>query len=81
MQTGGGVAISTCEPAQAESAGVSYITIHARTAAQRSTDAVDMAAVRIVRDSVRIPIVYNGDVNCMDDVQKAYEVTRCHGVM
>jgi tRNA-dihydrouridine synthase 4 len=66
---------------QAEAAGVSYISVHARTAQQRSSAPVDMDAVRTLRDSVHIPIVHNGDIMCMRDVHELYARTRCHGVM
>jgi len=68
---------------QVEAAGVSFITVHGRTRKQKSSEAepVDLDAVRTVRESVRIPVVANGDVRSMEDVERTVEHTGCGGVM
>ncbi|OON15004.1 dihydrouridine synthase, partial [Opisthorchis viverrini] len=69
--------------------GVDWITLHARTPSQRSSDPASWDVVReVVMSSVKhaitgdpIPIVLNGDVRTFLDGQRAHEHTGCHGVM
>ncbi|XP_066995039.1 tRNA-dihydrouridine(20a/20b) synthase [NAD(P)+]-like [Anabrus simplex] len=63
-----------------ESTGISFITIHSRTPEQRSQP-ISMDALRLIRDSVRIPLIANGDVKNLEDAVKLYEETGCEGVM
>ncbi|GAA28153.2 tRNA-dihydrouridine synthase 4-like [Clonorchis sinensis] len=69
--------------------GVDWITLHARTPSQRSSDPASWDVVQeVVMSSVKhaitgdpIPIVLNGDVRTFLDGQRAHEDTGCHGVM
>ncbi|EPB69891.1 dihydrouridine synthase [Ancylostoma ceylanicum] len=45
----------------AEKAGVSHLTVHGRTPQMRS-EPVDYDAIRLVKESVSVPVVANGDV-------------------
>jgi len=66
-----------------EAAGVSFLTVHGRTIKQKSTEAepVDLEAIRTIRESVRIPVVANGDVFSLEDAQRTAKVTGVAGVM
>lgn len=66
---------------KAEAAGADFITIHGRFQSQRSTTPPDLDAIRVIKESVTIPVMANGDAFTMDDVNKMAEITKCDGVM
>jgi len=68
---------------QIEAAGASFLTVHGRTRKMKSSEAepVDLAAIRTIRESVAIPVVANGDVWSMADVERTVAETGCAGVM
>ncbi|XP_075730072.1 dihydrouridine synthase 4 isoform X1 [Rhipicephalus microplus] len=63
-----------------EAAGVSFITVHGRTKDQRS-EPVNLDAIRTVKDSLRIPVVANGDVTSMKKAEDICQATGVNGVM
>ncbi|XP_014663868.1 PREDICTED: tRNA-dihydrouridine(20a/20b) synthase [NAD(P)+]-like isoform X2 [Priapulus caudatus] len=65
---------------KAEHAGVSFITIHGRTPAQRR-EPPDFEAIRIVKSSLRIPVVANGDVHTLEAAAAVEEQTGADGLM
>ncbi|XP_023221792.1 tRNA-dihydrouridine(20a/20b) synthase [NAD(P)+]-like isoform X3 [Centruroides sculpturatus] len=65
---------------RAEHCGVSWLTIHGRTIEQRK-EPVNLEAIRTVVDSVRIPVLGNGDVFCLNDAKEMHEITGVKGVM
>ncbi len=65
----------------AEAAGVQMITIHGRTRCQFYKGQADWAAIRAVKDAVRIPVVANGDITSTATAQQALAVSGADGVM
>lgn len=63
---------------KAESAGVSWITVHGRTSEERHQP-VHYDAIRTIKDSVSVPVIANGDIKYLHDVQSTYQLTGVDG--
>lgn len=64
-----------------EGAGANFITVHGRTREEGTSVPVDLEAVRVVKGSVRVPVVANGDVWSLEEVRRTVERTGCDGIM
>ena len=64
-----------------EAAGISAITVHGRTAAQKFSGKSDWNSIGEVVQAVSVPVFGNGDVKTPQDVQRIVEVSGCAGVM
>jgi tRNA-dihydrouridine synthase B len=60
-----------------EDAGAGMVTLHARTRAQGYKPGCKWDAFGELKDTVKIPVIANGDINTMDD---ALHVMRTYGV-
>lgn len=64
-----------------EQAGASAITIHGRTRAQYYAGTADWDIIRKVKESVKIPVIGNGDIKTKEDAAKMFEITNVDGIM
>jgi tRNA-dihydrouridine synthase B len=64
-----------------EEAGASAIAIHARTRAQGYSGHADWNIIKEVKNSVKIPVIGNGDVTSCYLAKKMMDETGCDGVM
>ena len=64
-----------------EGSGVSMITVHARTKSQAFEGKADWQLIGMVKESVSIPVIGNGDVTDADAYRRMVETTGCDAVM
>ena len=64
-----------------EMAGASAITIHGRTRSQGYSGKADLNIIKMVKDSVNIPVIGNGDIKTPEDAKRMLDVTGCDAIM
>jgi tRNA-dihydrouridine synthase 1 len=66
-----------------ERAGASLIAVHGRTHAHKSSHFVraDWDVIRVVKASVSVPVLGNGNIRTLADVHDLIEYTGVDGVM
>lgn len=64
-----------------ERAGASCISIHPRTRSQGYTGLADWNIIKMVKESVSIPVIGNGDIKSCYDAKRMIEITGCDAVM
>lgn len=65
---------------KAEATGVSWITVHGRNVEERHQP-VHYDAIKVIKESVSIPIVANGDIKTLKDAENVHHLTGADGVM
>ncbi|XP_077639757.1 tRNA-dihydrouridine(20a/20b) synthase [NAD(P)+]-like isoform X2 [Lonchura striata] len=65
---------------KAEAAGVSWITVHGRSIEERHQP-VHYDAIKIIKQSMSIPIVANGDIKSLKEAENVHHLTEADGVM
>jgi nifR3 family TIM-barrel protein len=71
-----------CEFAQcAEACGAAAVVLHPRSQTMGFSDHSFWERIAKVKDSVKIPVIGNGDISCGDDAVAMVRQTGCDGVM
>lgn len=65
----------------AEEAGVDAIAVHGRTREQFYSGRADWDIIAQVKDAVHVPVIANGDVRTIEDLEGIRRQTGCDGVM
>ena len=65
----------------AEEAGVAAIAVHGRTREQFYRDQANWKIIGQVREAVKVPVIANGDVRNVYDLDKIRQVSGCEAVM
>ena len=74
--------IVACEIAQiAEKCGVSAIIVHGRTREDYYSGNVDLDIIKKVKESVKIPVIGNGNIIDEESAKKMFEYTGVDGIM
>jgi tRNA-dihydrouridine synthase 4 len=66
---------------RAEKMGASWIAVHGRTQKQRNTTPVNAEAIKIIKESLSIPVFFNGQVSSLAEADYFQALTSVDGVM
>jgi tRNA-dihydrouridine synthase B len=64
-----------------EEAGAAAVAVHGRTRSQFYKGQADWNIIRKVVDSVKIPVIANGDIFSAKDAEEIFTKTGCDGIM
>jgi len=64
-----------------ENCGVKAITLHPRTTMQTLKGIANWPLIKLLKETVSIPVIGNGDIKTADDVLRMFEETNCDAVM
>lgn len=64
-----------------EDNGASLVAVHGRTRSQFFYGKADWDAIAEIKQTVKIPVIGNGDVKCVADIERIKRNTGCDGVM
>ena len=65
----------------AEKAGASAVIVHGRTREEYYSGVADWDIIKRVKESVRIPVIGNGDIKTEEDAKRIFDETNVDGIM
>jgi tRNA-dihydrouridine synthase B len=65
----------------AQDAGMDAIILHPRTAAQGFKGLANWDHIQQLKETLNIPVIGNGDINCVEDAARMFAQTGCDAVM
>ncbi len=65
----------------AQNSGISMLTIHGRTKADRFSGNAEYDLIAKVKQQINIPVIVNGDIDSANKAKKILEFTKCDGIM
>jgi len=65
----------------AEACGVDAIAVHPRTATQQFSGRADWSVIKVVKETISIPVIGNGDIFSADDAVAMLSETGCDAIM
>ncbi|XP_075149507.1 dihydrouridine synthase 4 isoform X2 [Haematobia irritans] len=66
---------------QLEMCGADFISLHGRTMWQKTSETLNVTAIKDVKDSLRIPLIANGSVRTWQQACELHEQTGADGIM
>ena len=73
--------VSTDAAIKLEKIGIKAITLHPRTTVQMYKGNADWSLIKELKENVQIPVIGNGDVKTIEDIEKMFSLTKCDGIM
>ncbi|GAU76082.1 tRNA dihydrouridine synthase DusB [Fusibacter sp. 3D3] len=64
-----------------EASGAAALALHGRTRAQLYNGVADWEIIKAVKETVKIPVIGNGDVCSVEDAIRMKTITNCDGIM
>ncbi len=64
-----------------EGSGLDAIFLHGRTKKQQYSGEINLEYIKEVKEKTNIPIIANGDIRNIEDINRIYEYTKCDGFM
>ena len=73
--------VSTEAGINLEKIGIKAITLHPRTTVQMYKGNANWDLIKELKENVKIPVIGNGDIKSIGDINKMFSLTNCDGIM